>query len=405
MSIKIRYIGREEVMRFGRGIFTVEDARGAQLVRAGRAKAEVDPASPPVSKLVKNSEKPIGEMAQKKKGSNWAIGSPTVAWIHDTEKLGGAELSNQTVIKVGKKLGFGIYECYPATFDKKQLARCDLFIINNFFFFKPEQYHYILDLLFEYRRPYVKYEHDHREIIGEQARPKLARLLFERSFLNIFISPFQADNHRKHLGGLIDPYFLLPPAVDTSLFKLMPEVKRDEKKMVNVCGKLYESKGFRHMLAFCMANQKKHTFEIYTKNDQEVRAVFRDLENVEVFSLLPNKALPKIYNSAGYTIHLPHALEACGRTIAEGLLCGCKPILNKNVGITSFKHFRVGDKERFNLDKFRDKIEKGVYDFWRQVELYYHGIKPLKEDNEKKEDYDGDEEILQSVLVPGQGQE
>ena len=250
------------------------------------------------------------------------------------------------------------------------MARCDLLIINNFFFFEPEQYHFILDLLFEYKRPFVKYEHDHREIIGEQARPKLARLLFGRSFLNVFISPFQAENHRKYLGDLIDPFYTLPPAVDTSVFKVIPKITRDDKKMVNVCGKLYESKGFRHMLHFCLANEKKHTFEIYTKNDQEVRAVFRNLSNVKVFSLLPNHMLPEVYSSAGYTIHLPHALEACGRTIAEGLLCGCKPILNKNVGITSFVQLCVGNKKRFRIDKFKRIIDQGLFRFWREVELF-----------------------------------
>ena len=376
--MKIVFLGRDMVRLRGTKVYNVPDEEAAKLVRQGKARAIIDPASPPVDKQAKKGgnepEKPRTKPPSK--GEKKLGCYPRVAWIHDTEKFGGAELSNQTVIKAGRKLGFKIYECYPSTFDKQELLRCDYFIINNFFFFEDAQYHFIMDVLFEYKKPFVKYDHDHREVIGDQARPEVARLLFGHSFLNVFISPFHRDNHRKRLGDLIDPCWVLPPAVDTGIFKLLPEVKREEKKMVNVCGKLYESKGFRHMLAFALNTQGKHTFEIYTSNDSEVRAVFRDLKNVKVYSPLPNKNLAEVYNSAGYTIHLPHALEACGRTIAEGLLCGCKPITNQNIGILSFKEFHIGDEKRFNRDKFKEAIDMGPYRFWKTVELHYYGIKP-----------------------------
>lgn len=278
------------------------------------------------------------------------------------------------MIDVGKRLGFGLYFCTPNTFDKKKLVQCDLLIINNFFFFKPEQFHFILDLIFEYKRPYVKYEHDHREIIGEQARLQLARLLFKHSILNVFISPTQLQNHQNYLGDVISPYFLLPPAIDTKRFRILKDTNRNKKKMVNVSGRLYESKGFRHMLQFAMAKQGQHSFEIYTKNYKEVREVFGKLGNVKVLPPVENDYLPKVYNSAGYVIHLPRALEACGRTIAEGLLCGCKPITNENVGIRSFKEFHIGNEKEFSLRRFKRYIEHGLFGFWRAVDMSFHGL-------------------------------
>ncbi len=381
--MRIVYIDRDYVSRLGIREYDVPDEKGADLVRRGKARAIIDPVSPLVDKTARQeARKPVEEPKSRvpSKGAKKLGHHPHVAWIHDTEKLGGAELSNQTVINVGRKLGFKIYECYPRTFDKQRLLRCDYFIVNNFFFFEPEQYHFIMDVLFEYKKPFVKYDHDHREIIGEQVRLKTARLLFGKSFLNVFISPFHMENHRKRLGYLIDPCWVLPPAIDTNIFKSLPNVERDEKKMVNVCGKLYESKGFRHMLHFAMNTQGKHTFEIYTSNDQEVRAVFRELSNVKVYSPLPNRNLAEVYNSAGYTIHLPHALEACGRTIAEGLLCGCRPITNKNIGILSFREFHIGDEKKFNVEKFKAAIDLGIYRFWKEVELHYYGVKPREKE-------------------------
>ena len=270
-------------------------------------------------------------------------------------------------MKAGRKLGFDFYICTPRSFDRRKLIACDLLIINNFFFFEQKQSHFILDLIYEYEKPFVKYEHDHREIIGDQARPKLARILFGRSFLNVFISPFQEQNHRQHLGDLIDPLFILPPAIDTERFKPIKGIQRDPKKMVSVTGRLYPSKGFQHILNFALSKQKEFTFEIYTKNYKEVKDDFRKLKNVTVMPPVENDYLPKVYSSAGYTIHLPQAYEACGRTIAEGLLCGCKPITNQNVGIRSFAQFYIGDEKRFDVGKFKKAIEQGVFDFWKAV--------------------------------------
>jgi len=257
-------------------------------------------------------------------------------------------------------------------------------IINNFFFFQPEQFHFILDLIFEYGKPYIKYEHDHREIIGEQARPKVARILFGHSLLNIFISPMQMQKHREHLGDLIDPHLLLPPAIDTKRFRVLNGVKRDPKKIVNVTGRLYESKGFRHMLQFVISKQGEYKFEIYTKNHKDVKQVFSKLKDVKIMPPVENDYLPQVYNSAGYVIHLPRALEACGRTIAEGLLCGCEPITNVNVGIRSFKEFNIGNKKLFDIKTFRSYIEQGLFSFWRAVDTAFHGIR----DKRKKTRFD-----------------
>jgi len=385
----IRYVNRDYVKRFGKKSYKVPDDTGAGLVRRGIAEAVISSVgAPPVSKVPSVDAKPkIGTDGSKSQAPAEKVvkgdvvkrkqqafrGFPRVGWVHDSVTLGGAELSNQTVIAAGEQLGFNIYQCYPGTFDKHELARCDLLIINNFFHFEMPQMHFILDLLFEYKRPFVKYDHDHREIMGDQARPKLARLLFGRSILNVFISPFHADNFRKALGDIVEPYFLLPPAIDTGIFKLIPEVERDPNKVVNVTGRLYESKGFRHVLHFCLSREGKNTFEVYTRNHQAVKNTFGQMKHVEVFPLLPNETLPKIYNSAGFVLHLPHALEACGRTVAEGLLCGCQPIINKNVGIQSFKGLNVGDQKKFNPDLFRRVCKQGIWEFWKAVELKFYG--------------------------------
>lgn len=373
MKIKIKQ--RDLIRRFGTISKTVTEDTAIEKVRRGEADII---STPPSSETIMTEAKNKPKHKPRDYGGRRLRGYPYVAWVHDTERYGGAELSNQTVIEIGRRLGFEIYECYPTTFDRQKLVEADLLILNNFFFFESEQYHFILDLLFEYKRPYVKYEHDHREVYGGKARPKLARLLFGRSFLNVFISPFQADNHRKKLGDLIDPYYLLPPAIDTEKFKLMPEIEKVSKKVINMTGRLYHSKGLQHIAAFARTKSHWWKFEVYTKNTDEVKEYFGKANNVKVFPPVEHDKLSEIYNSAEYTIHLPQAYEACGRTIAEGVLCGCKPIYNENVGIKSFKYFHLGDKKKFNYDKFKESCRKGPYMFWKAVDIAFHGFVPRK---------------------------
>jgi len=373
--MKIRYTDRSMVMRFGAKPIEVGDEMGAKLMSEKRAVPVSSFDTPPADKDLRD-EKGQERLKQPRKTTGLR---PRVGWVQDTEKYGGAELSNLRVIRAGEELGYDFYTCTPRRFDKGKLITCDFLVVNNFFFFKPEQYHFILDLLFEHGKPYVKYEHDHREIIGDESRPKVARLLFGRSFLNVFISPFQADNHRRHLGDLIDPYYLLPPAVDTGRFRILRGIERDPKLMVNTSGRLFESKGYYRMLQFALS-KPKFKFEIYSRNYRDIEGPFEQLKNVRVFPPVDNEYLPKVHNRAAYTIHLPQALEACGRTIAEGVLCGCKPILNDNVGIKSFKEFHLGDEKLFDYSKFKFYVEQGPYSFWKAVWKYFNGLDRRNED-------------------------
>lgn len=367
--MKIKFTKIDFIRRFGDKPIEVTDLKGAEYLERGEAIAITNFETPPLDGHLREEEVREKLTRQEKKSSTGLY--PLIGWIQDTIKYGGAELSNNTVIEAGRRLGFNFYICNPVTFDKRKLIECDLLIINNFFFFEPAQFNFILDLIFEYKRAYIKYEHDHREIIGDEKRPKLARLLFGRSILNVFISPFHEANHRRILGDVIDPVFVLPPAIDTNRFKILPSIERNPNKMVNVTGRLYESKGFRQILQFAVS-KPEYEFDIYTKNYRDVKDVFRKLKYVKVMPPVENDYLPKVYNSAGYTIHLPQALEACGRTIAEGVLCGCKPLYNKNVGISSFKGFHLGDEKRFNYDKFKNCINQGLIHFWKAVELRFY---------------------------------
>jgi len=67
------------------------------------------------------------------------------------------------------------------------------------------------------------------------------------------------------------------------------------------------------------------------------------------------------------------------------LLCGCKPILNENVGIRSFGYFHIGDKDNFDREVFKRKIDEGLYAFWKVIEARFNSLTPRARGWELKE--------------------
>ncbi|MEW6613939.1 MAG: hypothetical protein AB1401_00485 [Thermodesulfobacteriota bacterium] len=279
---------------------------------------------------------------------------PRVAWVQDWSTTGGAELSNLEVIRVGRLLGFSIQQITPKNFDLKWLRSADLIVINNFFQFKDDQAKKVLELIFEKNVPYVKYEHDHREI----ERLGLSRRLFGKSRLNVFISPLQEKGHRKVIE--VDPCIVLPLAYDTHRFCNGGEDVRKKNTVVSTTGKLWNSKGLMNIYAFVM-NRPDLIFDVYSIKNDIISQLLGNKKNVRLHEPIPIEQMPNVYRQAEYVIHLPTYPEACGRSVVEGVLCGCKPVVNELCGVASYDWW--GDRK-----KLVDAVKKAPYKFWKAID-------------------------------------
>ncbi len=326
-----------------------------------------------------------------------------VAWVQDQPKRQyaiGAEFSNLTVIKIGKKLGFNCKVVTQERFDRKTLNEADFVVLNNISAFSNEQMDDLLMILFERERPYVRYEHDfgfckHRvgirckhlghlfdkELMGEPdcweacrsvkqengiKRLEFYRHILARSFLNIFISPLQMEAHRNALGDVIDPYHFLTPPIDHEHFKIDPNAKRETNLVVSMTGKIdFWNKGLFNVAIYA-GQHPEYNFEIYTRSNPQTDIAFRGIENVRVKEHVYYDDLPGIYNRASYIIHLPTGVEAAGRTPVEGFLCGCDPIISNRVGIDGF------DFDWSKYEETRERIIQGPYHFWQAIEEEYN---------------------------------
>ncbi len=270
-----------------------------------------------------------------------------VAWVQDFSKMGGAEISNCTVVKAGEKCGFDIVGITPSNFYKEVLKAADVIIINNFMEFQADQFKTVMRYLYEEKKPYVKYDHDYREL----KRGELARQLFTFSKLNVFISP----NHKKkyvNLFGQIlnERSIVLPLAIDTDLYKTDFSIKKDSNSILVPC-----------------ARKCSNSLERFIKDHPDFNFTIIDScgksfsgNNIKLLSKVSSEEMVKLYQAHDKMYHCPDIPCPGERLFFEAQLCGCTPIVNENVGHASWK-FDI-------INELKPTLERAPYEFWRMID-------------------------------------
>lgn len=296
-----------------------------------------------------------GAFPDKQKYETKGVRKTKVAWVQDNFMLGGgAELSNQLVIRVGIDCGYLIDLVIPsmdcATIGEL-LSRSDVIIFNNIFGFAGEQIQTFLKSIYSERKPYVKYEHDHREL----GRPEFSRRLFQNSILNVFLSPVHLKNHKQRLG--VDG-ICLPLAIDVDHFKPVEGVGR--KKGTAIICNVRNFKKWENLQKYINDHQEIQ-FTIMAKDSQIQGA------NVTVKEMIPYDQMPRLYSEFEYVVHILDGWGAGERVIFEGALCKCKIIANERVG-----HMSWG-KDLTRVDDLRDWLTLAPYAFWKEIERKLKG--------------------------------
>jgi hypothetical protein len=271
-----------------------------------------------------------------------------VAWIRDDALIGGAEISGDTVARVGTDCGFDVNLITPkfsATEIAEHVRLARVLVLNNVWQFDRNQMAVILAAIYADQKPYVKYEHDHREI----GRPDFSTKLFARSALNVFLSPVHLENHRRALGceGVA-----LPLAIDVSKYAPVRGVDRRPNSAI-VCN-VRNFKTWTALQAYVTAHPET-SFTVLAK-DPVVHG-----DNVATRRMVAPNDMPALYSEHEYLVHLLDGWGAGERVVFEAALCGCKVVANDRVGHTSW-NFDLTDRAAL-----AEKLEQAPYDFWKGV--------------------------------------
>lgn len=354
----VEYLERVLVDSYGKyGIYNQQDAELGE--KMGKWKIVGPANSAGQTNVYSEEQRQIFRLDEVNKSKTKGVKKRRVAWVQDNFILGGAELSSRLVVEAGIDCGYLIDLLTPSedsSIMETILTQSDLIVIGNFWGFSEDQTHVVLKSIYSDRKPYIKYEHDHREL----DRLEFARRLFQNSRLNIFLSPIHLKNHRDALGceGIA-----FPLAIDVDLFKPVEGIER--KPNTALVSNVRHLRTWNNLQKY-VDEHPEISFTIILNGQTHIAG-----DNVTSRPMLPYEEMPKLYSEFEYLVHLMDGWGAGERVVFEAALCGCKVVANEMVG-----HMSWG-KNLNDVDDLRDWLTLAPYAFWKEVErrvLYADGV-------------------------------
>lgn len=263
-----------------------------------------------------------------------------VAWIQNYSKVSGAEISNFNLVRVGRNLGFDIVGVVVDTLQSFELAKhADIIIVNNLHSCNR-------DIVIEYLKkttiPWIKYEHDLLETDFD---------LYKKSTKNIFISPLQKKFYIEKCGEDIESKSAcLPIAINPDGWEFVNNGREPNSIFVPAYHK-------------CRENFKR--FHEQNQNDKKFYIAgtgYASGKNILSVGEVPYTNMLAMYHQFDTVYHAPDKPFAGDRILFESILSGCKVIINKNVGHSSWD-FNWKDETIL-----RPILKNALYQFWHEVD-------------------------------------
>lgn len=279
-----------------------------------------------------------------------------VAWVADflieNYRAGGAQYTNDIMIKAGKLKG---YEIDVVTPDKVSDKIYDLYILNNIRYFKQE---FLLDII--NNKKYIKWEHDYW-VVGTKMNGSPLMKLLDNSLLNIFMSGYQIKECEKRMNMQIPKAKYILSPIDTDMFFIDSSIEKDETLVIWTGHDEPDNKGFDNIIKYAEENLnlKIKAFGKFKKySNKNIPA------NIEILGEVPQIEFADWLKKARYVVALPNWIEPTGRSVMEGLLCGCTLIVNDNIGFLhediDFNNYEQLIKVVHTEDKFWNLIKEVI---------------------------------------------
>ena len=298
-----------------------------------------------------------------------------ISFVHDlsvSQSMGGAQLSNIEVIREGERRGHEINVINRRDYKFRYLEGSDLVILSTLRGFDKKFIKYISE-----KYPFIRYEHDYVCVSAGKAYQGMTKEcmlsnhrcercpynfykeLFEKSILNIFLSPLHRDKHFLAFGNIIEPNYCFPSPVVVERF--YPDVgRRRIKGSYLYVGSIAKHKGMDTIAAFIRKNPKS-VFTMVGELRKECEYL-KELPNCNLVPGVSQAKLSKFYSAAEKFLHFPLWDEPFGRTVMEAYLSGCEIITNHRVGAMSYGW------DLSKMDEIREIIRNSPKKLWERIE-------------------------------------
>ena len=223
------------------------------------------------------------------------------------QREGGAQVSNNILIKKGKELGYEIKEHSHSSSVTDFLTSYDLVINSNLEVISkisPEKLPFILKMPNS-----IRLEHDSCSYLHDDIRLEL----FSKSKKNYFLSNFHFDFFKKLYGDYFHDVEIIYDPIDTQVFK-----KSDCDKQYDVvyCGYLHHLKGFNNLLKFAKENPNRN-IDIFGWADFSTKGFFDKYPNIKHNGQIDHSEIAQVFQKSNAIFHSPIVNEPFCRMVAE----------------------------------------------------------------------------------------
>jgi glycosyltransferase involved in cell wall biosynthesis len=304
-----------------------------------------------------------------------------ISWLSYLDPFvfsGGGELSNRTLIEIGRRRGHQITVSPWLRHRPQRLARrlglsrhvqvdwdADLFVLADIRNQGPRSDRFpehIVDRALATGRSVVIANAwvdvcaldmpcaGNRADCPKSCSRAWANRLYGAARAAVFVSPMQGKLIESVIDvPLPDTVVLSRPQIDTSLFRPL-EIERDID--VLYVGTINEAKGYDNLIE--RFGPDRLTFVGPNFLDGPIQGTW--------LGPMAHEQLPEIYNRARTFAHLPKWIEPMGRTVVEAALCGCELVLNDRVGVTSYEpqDWREPSRVQGNTELFWSDLEDAL---------------------------------------------
>ena len=243
------------------------------------------------------------------------------------QRSGGAQVSNDIIIKKGRELGFDIKEHHHLSSITDFLSSYDLVINSNL------------------------------EAISKISPEKLQQL-FENCKKTFFLSQFHFDFFKEFYGDYFKNVEIVYDPIDTSIFK-----KEDKTKIYDIvyCGYLHKLKGLNNLMAYAKANPERRV-SVFGWGDLNPATLFEGFDNITFEGSKTHEEIAEVFKQSKAVFHSPIVNEPFCRMIGEALLCGVEEVIGNTEKIGSYLEFK-----NIGYEKFKEECENAASIFWEKV--------------------------------------
>ena len=269
------------------------------------------------------------------------------------QRLGGAQVSNDLIIKKGRDLGHEIIEHDHTSSVVDFLSSYDLLVSSNLEAISratPDKLDFILQ-----HPNHIRLEHDSCLYLDNSLRQQL----FGSSKLNFFLSDFHISFFRENYGDYFKNVEINYDPMNAEIFS---EGNQENEYDIVYCGYLHPLKGVNNLIKYAAENPDRR-IDIFGWGDGDIASAFNDIVNVEFHGVKDYKEIADIFKKSKAIYHHPIVNEPFCRMVAEALLCGVTEVIGATEKIGSYLEF-----EKVGREEFAKKCSQATESFWNKVE-------------------------------------